>query len=76
MPKHLQNASLNSRVPVSTAGAPCPALGSQAPVVGLNKDHEARMITSLTTYYGWIFGADGNLYNPFPSQAAEECDAA
>ena len=75
--------SLNSRVPVSTAGKPSPEQGSQArpnrvegPVVGFNKDHEARMLTSLVEYYGWTLGADGNLYNPFPSAGQEERDAA
>jgi hypothetical protein len=66
MPKR----SLKSRVPVSTAGNPCPELGSQGPVVGLNKDHEARMLKSLTTYYGWTLAADGNLYSPDACYAA------
>ena len=79
MPKR----SLNSRVPVSTAGKPSPERRSQprpdrveGPCIGFNKDHEARMLTSLVEYYGWTFGADGNLYNPFPSQGQEERDAA
>ena len=39
--------SLNSRVPVSTAGNPSPEEASNAGPVGLNKQHEARLITSL-----------------------------
>lgn len=36
--------------------------------VGLNKHHEARLITSLVEYYGWTLCADGNLYNPFQEE--------
>ena len=38
--------------------------------VGLNKHHEARLITSLVEYYGWTLCADGNLYNPFAGEEA------
>jgi hypothetical protein len=67
MPKR----SLKSRVPVSTAGNPSPEKASQASpervasaVIGFNKGHEARLITSLVEYYGWTLCTDGNLYNP------------
>lgn len=73
MPKPPYIRSLKTRVPVSTAGKPCPENESQPRPVGLNKLHEARLITSLVTYYGWTLCADGNLYNPF---AGEEAHAA
>ena len=38
--------------------------------VGLNKHHEARLITSLVDWYGWTLCADGNLYNPFNGKEA------
>ena len=41
--------------------------------VGLNKRHEASLITFLVDHYGWTLCADGNLYNPF---RAEESNAA
>ena len=65
-----QKASLKSRVPVSTTGKPCPEQASHAGPVGLNKHHEARLITSLVEYYGWTLCTDGNLYNPFPGGEA------
>ena len=67
---------LTARVPVSTAGNPSPEKGSHAGPVGLNKHHEARLITSLVEYYGWTLCADGNLYNPYPGMAQGESDAA
>ena len=73
MVNRAKSVSLKSRVPVSTAGNPCPELASHAGPVGLNKHHEARLITSLVEYYGWTLCADGNLYNPF---AGEEAHAA
>ena len=79
MPKR----SLNSCVPVSTTEDRSPELKSQprperkeGNVIGFNKGHEARMITSLVEYYGWHLGADGNLYNPFRFEGQEERDAA
>jgi len=41
--------------------------------VGLNKHHEARLITFLVDHYGWTLCSDGNLYNPFNG---EESNAA
>ena len=41
--------------------------------IGLNKHHEARLVTYLVDHYGWTLCADGNLYNPF---RAEESNAA
>ena len=41
--------------------------------VGLNKRHEARLVTYLVDHYGWTLCADGNLYNPF---RGEESNAA
>jgi hypothetical protein len=76
MPKHRKGASLNSRVPVSTAAQPSPEKESQPRPVGLNSLHEARLITSLCDYYGWTLCADGNLYNPNPGSSAEERYAA
>ena len=64
------NKSLTARVPVSIAGDPCPELGSEPRPVGLNSLHEARLITSLVTYYGWTLCVDGNLYNPRPGAEA------
>ena len=63
-------------VPVSTAGDPCPEKRSQSSPVGLNRLHEARLITSLVDYYGWTLCADGNLYNPNPGNDQGERDAA
>lgn len=65
MPKRPYQRSLKTRVPVSTAGNPSPEQASHPGPVGLNKHHEARLITSLVDYYGWTLCADGNLYNPF-----------
>ena len=65
MKQHRQKARLDSRVPVSATEKPSPEKASQAGPVGLNKRHEARLITSLVAYYGWRLCADGNLYNPF-----------
>jgi len=70
--QHRKKASLNSRVPVSTTGHHSPEQAPHTGPVGLNKHHEARLITSLVDYYGWTLCADGNLYNPFPG----EVDAA
>ena len=61
---------------MSTTGDPSPEKESQARPVGLNKHHEARLITSLVAYYGWTLCADGNLYNPYPGMAQGEMDAA
>ena len=76
MKKARRSASLNSRVPVSTTGDPCPEKGSHTGPVGFNALHEARLITSLVDYYGWTLCADGNLYNPYPGRAQGEQDAA
>ena len=76
MPNHRKSASLNSRVPVSTAGKPSPEKGSHSGPVGLNSLHESRLITSLVDYYGWTIGEDDNLYNPHPGSSAEERYAA
>ena len=73
MKQHRQKARLNSRVPVSTTGKRSPEQESRPGPVGLNKHHEARLITSLVDYYGWTLCADGNLYNPFKG---EESNAA
>ena len=62
--------SRKSRVPVSTTEKPSPGQASHAGPVGLNKLHEARLITSLVEYYGWTLCADGNLYNPFAGEGA------
>ena len=62
--------SLKTRVPVSTAGKPSPEQASHPGPVGLNKHHEARLITSLVDFYGWTLCADGNLYNPFNGEEA------
>ena len=79
MPKR----SLKTRVPVSTTGKRSPEKESQArpkrvasPVIGFNKAHEARLITSLCEYYGWTLCADGNLYNPHGGSYAQESLAA
>ena len=61
----MPNKSLKPCVPVSTAGNPSPELVSHPGPVGLNKHHEARLITDLVDHYGWTLCADGNLYNPF-----------
>lgn len=76
MPKRPYQTSLKSRVPVSTAGNPCPEQASYPRPVGLNKHHEARLITSLVEYYGWTLCSDGNLYNPYPGSAQGAGDAA
>ncbi len=76
MSKARKSASLNSRVPVSTAVNPSPELESQARPVGLNSLHEARLITSLVDYYGWSLCSDGNLYNPYPTASQLRGDAA
>ena len=68
MPKPAYGVSRKTRVPVSAAGDPSPEKASHAGPVGLNKHHEARLITSLVEYYGWTLCADGNLYNPFPGE--------
>ena len=70
MPKPAYGVSRKTRVPVSTAGNPSPEKASHAGPVGLNKHHEARLITSLVEYYGWTLCADGNLYNPFAGEEA------
>ena len=71
--KHVR---LNSRVPVSTAGDRSPEQVSHTGPVGLNRLHEARLITSLVDHYGWTLCADGNLYNPSPSASQLRGDAA
>ena len=76
MPKALYDASLKTRVPVSTTGNPSPEQASQSRPVGLNSLHEARLITSLVEYYGWSLCSDGNLYNPYPGLAQGESNAA
>ena len=68
MVKPRYGVSRKSRVPVSKAEKPSPELASHAGPVGLNKHHEARLITSLVEYYGWTLCADGNLYNPFAGE--------
>ena len=73
MYKTRKDVRRNSRVPVSTTGNPSPEKASHTGPVGLNKHHEARLITSLVEYYGWTLCADGNLYNPF---RGEESDVA
>ena len=65
MPQQAYGVSRKTRVPVSTTGNPSPELKSHPGPVGLNKHHEARLITSLVEYYGWTLCADGNHYNPF-----------
>ena len=76
MPKPPYGVSRKTRVPASTAGKPSPEKPSHSGPVGLNKHHEARLITSLVEYYGWTLCADGNLYNPYPGMAQGEKDAA
>ena len=68
MPKPAYGVSRKTRVPVSTTEKPSPELVSHPGPVGLNKHHEARLITSLVEYYGWTLCADGNLYNPFAGE--------
>ena len=70
MPKRPYQRSLKTRVPVSTTGKRSPEQASHPGPVGLNKHHEARLITSLVDYYGWTLCADGNLYNPFKGEEA------
>jgi hypothetical protein len=79
MPKR----SLKSCVPVSTAGKHSPEKASQPvqsrderTIIGFNRAHEARLITSLCEYYGWTLCADGNLYNPHGGSYAQESLAA
>ena len=76
MPKPPYGVSRKTRVPVSATGNPCPEQASHPGPVGLNKHHEARLITSLVEYYGWTLCADGNLYNPYPGMAQGERNAA
>ena len=76
MPKPPYGVSRKTRVPVSTTVNRSPEKESQPRPVGLNKHHEARLITSLVEYYGWTLCADGNLYNPYPGMAQGESDAA
>lgn len=73
MPKRAYARRRTSGVPVSITGKPSPEQASHPGPVGLNKRHEARLITSLVDYYGWTLCADGNLYNPF---RGEESNAA
>ena len=73
MPRPPYGVSRKSRVPVSATEKPSPEQQSHPGPVGLNKHHEARLITSLVEYYGWTLCADGNLYNPF---AGEELHVA
>lgn len=68
MPKRPYQRSLKTRVPVSTAGNRSPEQASHLRPVGLNKHHEARLITYLVDHYGWTLCADGNLYNPFSEE--------
>ena len=70
MVKPRYGVSRKTRVPVSTAEDPSPDKASHPGPVGLNKHHEARLITSLVEYYGWTLCADGNLYNPFAGEEA------
>lgn len=65
MSKRLRASRDIAGVPVSKAEKHCPGNESQPRPVGLNPQHEARLITSLVEYYGWTLCADGNLYNPF-----------
>ena len=64
MPRRAYSRSLAPRVPVSTTVNPSPELVSHPGPVGLNKRHEARLITYLVDHYGWVLCADGNLYSP------------
>ena len=71
--------SPKTRVPVSTQVTQRPKSETAqrfSRPVGLNKHHEARLITSLVEYYGWTLCADGNLYNPYPGLVQGERDAA
>ncbi len=67
--KARENVGLKSCVPVSSTGYPSPEKESHPRPVGLNAQHEARLINSLVEYYGWTICADGNLYNPYPGTA-------
>ena len=69
MPRPPYGVSRKTRVPVSATGNPSPEQASRTRPVGLNKQHEARLITSLCDYYGWTLCSDGNLYNPFNGEA-------
>jgi hypothetical protein len=75
MPKRPYQRSLKARVPVSTAGNPCPELESHSGPVGLNPLHEARLVIALRDHYGWTLCSDGNLYNPFPGMRQWGSDA-
>ena len=70
MPKRPYQRSLKPCVPVTTTGERSPELGLGRGPIGLNKHHEASLITYLVTHYGWTLCADGNLYNPFRSEEA------
>lgn len=67
--------SQNLRTCVYSSGS-LSRTGVSAGPVGLNKRHEARLITYLVDHYGWTLCADGNLYNPNPAQGEEERHAA
>ena len=64
MPKRAYGRSLKTSVPVSITGNRSPELASQPRPVGLNKRHEASLITYLVDHYGWVLCTDGNLYSP------------
>ena len=70
MPRAARDISPNSCVPVSTQVTQRPKTETSALPIGLNPQHEARLITSLVTYYGWTLCVDGNLYNPNPGAEA------
>lgn len=70
MPRAARDMSPNSCVPVSTQVTQRPKAETNALPIGLNPQHEARLITSLVTYYGWTLCVDGNLYNPNPGAEA------
>ena len=75
MPKPAYGVSRKTRVPVSTAGEPSPEKASHAGPVGLCKRHEDSLVSYLEAHYGWLLGADGNLYSPH-SRHAEGMDCA
>ena len=70
MPKQLYGVSRRTRVPVSTAGNPCPEKASHTGPVGLCKRHEDSLLSFLEAHYGWHLGDDGNLYSPHSRHAA------
>ena len=76
MKKARESVSLRTRVPVSTAGDPCPEKGSQLRPVGLNSRHERVLIQQLVDWYGWHAAEDGNLYSPMPSDFSWGNDAS